>query len=585
MLRYETILICFLLLNNIVLPQSFTRITTGAVVTDGGHGVGCSWADFDNDGDQDLYITNGVINGAEVNFLYQNNGDGTFTRIIGNRSVQEDYFSESSSWGDFNNDGALDLFVGNSRFGSRPWFDFLFVSNGSGNFQKISGGDLTSLQYDSRSVSWVDYDNDGLLDVFIANEGGRNYLYRNNGDSTFSSIDAGSLTSDVRVSAACAWADYDLDGDVDVFVGNLNNQNNGLYRNDGGNTFTRISSGDIVSNGGNSIGCSWADYNNDGYPDLFVANFNNQGNFLYQNNGDGTFTRITSGDIVSNGGSTFGSAWGDYDNDGYLDLFVTNLSNQNNFLYRNLGDGTFERITGEDIVNNGGQSEGCAWADYDRDGDLDMYAVNFDGDNNFLYRNNGNSNNWINLLLKGSASNHSAIGARVKVKKSAGWQYREVSGQTGYQSQNSLNVEFGLGAATQIDSIVVSWPSGAEDVFLNVQSNQFLTITENGSITGIGQDDQSAIDGFELYQNYPNPFNPQTTIRFYLPQTAEVDLAIYNTLGKRIKTLLNEVVNAGEHRQVWNGKVENGEKASSGIYFYRLKTEKKILSRQMALLQ
>jgi len=585
MLRYEIILICFLLMNSIVFPQSFTRITSGAVVTDGGHGVGCSWADFDNDGDQDLYVTNGIVNGAEVNYLYQNNGDGTFTRLTGNRSVQEDYFSESSSWGDFNNDGSLDLFVGNSRFGSRPWFDFLFVSNGNGGFQKISGGALTSLQYDSRSVSWVDYDNDGLLDVFVANEGGRNYLYRNNGDSTFSSIDAGSLTSDVRVSAACAWADYDLDGDVDVFVGNLNNQNNGLYRNDGGNNFTRISSGDIVTNGGNSIGCSWGDYNNDGYPDLFVANFNNQGNFLYQNNGDGTFTRITNGDIVSNGGNSFGSAWGDYDNDGFLDLFVTNLSNQNNFLYRNLGDGTFERIIGEDIVTNGGHSEGCAWADYDRDGDLDMYAVNFEGDNNFLYRNNGNSNSWINLLLEGTSSNRSAIGARVKIKTADGWQYREVSGQTGYQSQNSLNVEFGLGTSSQIDSVVVNWPSGAEDIFLNVQPNQFLTITENGSITGIGQDDQSAIDGFELYQNYPNPFNPQTTIRFYLPQASEVELAIYDALGKRIKTLLNEVVTAGEHQQIWNGKVESGEQAGSGIYFYRLKSGKKILSRQMALLQ
>jgi len=585
MLRYETILICFLLLNGTVWPQSFTRVTSGAIVTDGGHGVGCSWADIDNDGDPDLYVTNGIVNGAEVNYLYQNNGDGTFTSLTGNVTVQDDPFSESSSWGDFNNDGSLDLFVANSRFGIRPHFDFLFVNNGSGDFQKISGGALGAQQYDSRSVSWVDYNSDGLLDVFIASESGRNFLYRNEGDSTFSSVDAGALTTDARVSAACAWADYDLDGDPDVFVGNLSNQNNTLYRNDGGDVFTAITGVDISNNGGNSIGCSWGDYNNDGYPDLFVANFNNQNNFLYRNNGDGTFARIASGDIVGNGGSSFGSAWGDYDNDGFLDIFVTNLSNQNNFLYRNNGDETFSRVSTGDIVSNGGQSEGCAWADYDLDGDLDMYAVNFEGQGNFLYQNDGNTNAWINVLLKGTTSNNSGIGAKVAVKTATGWQYREVSGQTGYQSQNSLNVEFGLGTATTIDSLIVTWPSGAVDVQESVSVNQFLTITESGGTTGIQSDDHGSIDGFQLFQNYPNPFNPQTTIDFILPKTERIQLAIFNLSGQRVITLLSGILTAGNYQLSWDGRDDKGDLVSSGVYVYRLLSSTVAVSRKMVLVQ
>ena len=223
--------------------------------------------------------------------------------------------------------------------------------------------------------------------------------------------------------------------------------------------------------------------------DLFVANYENQNNFLYRNNGDGTFTKITTGDIVTDGGQSVGSGWGDYDNDGDLDLFVTNRWGEDNFLYSNNGDGTFTKVTTGNIVTDGSYSGGGSWGDYDNDGDLDLFVANGGGSsqNNFLYANNGNSNRWINIKCVGTVSNTSAIGVKVRVKATINgtpvWQMREISGQTGYGSQNSLNAEFGLGDAAIIDSVKIEWPSGMVQVLTDVAVNQFLEVVESVGVT------------------------------------------------------------------------------------------------------
>ncbi|MFB0515579.1 MAG: LamG-like jellyroll fold domain-containing protein, partial [Candidatus Neomarinimicrobiota bacterium] len=211
--------------------------------------------------------------------------------------------------------------------------------------------------------------------------------------------------------------------------------------------------------------------------------------FLYVNNGDGTFTKVTTGPPVSDGGYSRGASWGDYDNDGDLDLFVTN-SGKNNFLYANNGDGTFAKVTSGPPVSDGGLSYGAAWGDYDNDGDLDLFVANSEGENNFLYANNGSANHWINLQLVGTRSNISAIGAKVHLKAIIGgvpiWQLNEISGQSGFCGQNSLNAEFGLGDATVIDSIRIEWPSGIVWDTTNVGVDQFLTITEPVQIPTTG---------------------------------------------------------------------------------------------------
>ncbi|MCH8838987.1 MAG: CRTAC1 family protein, partial [Candidatus Marinimicrobia bacterium] len=223
----------------------------------------------------------------------------------------------------------------------------------------------------------------------------------------------------------------------------------------------------------------------------------NPDNFLYANNGDGSFTAVTGGPVVTDGGISVGGSWGDYDNDGDLDLFVANDNTQRNFLYANNGDGSFTAVTTGPVVTIFTSSAGSSWGDYDNDGDLDLFVTTAGlNHNNFLYANNGNANHWINLALVGTQSNVSAIGARVSLKATIGgspsWQLTEISGQTGYLSQNSLNAEFGLGDATSIDTIRIEWPSGFVWDTSHVAVDQFLTIvevvivTDMEIVTGVG---------------------------------------------------------------------------------------------------
>jgi enediyne biosynthesis protein E4 len=566
-IQINIIALIFLMVSALGKAQIFTRIAVGDVVSDGGSSIGCSWADFDNDGDLDLYVTNGIVGGFENNFLYENDGTGNFTRLTNSLTILDNQFSESSSWGDYNNDGWIDLFVGNSHWGGTSYKDFLFQNLPNDDFTKVTEGQIVNTQADSRSIAWCDYDNDGFIDIFIANESGVNYLYHNEQNGTFSRISEGNITSDNFSSSGCAWADYDLDGDLDLFVANQGNQNNNLYRNDGQGVFTSQTASVVANDHGRSIGCSWGDYNNDGYPDLFVANYSNQNNFLYKNNGDGTFDKVTTGDIVQDGGQTFGSSWGDYDNDGYLDLFASNLNNQKNFLYHNNGNGSFTKIENDTVVTSRGQSEGSAWADYDKDGDLDLFVVNFDGQNNFLFNNNGNSNRWINIKCKGVISNASGIGTKVQIKTSSGWQYRELSSQTGYQSQNSLNVEFGLGSTSTIDTLRIIWSSGSVDIHTNISADNFYTVTEGSEIilTALNESPSAIPLNPVLEQNYPNPFNPRTSIQYTLNNLQFVSLKVYDVLGNEVSTLVNEVKPAGSYKVKFSGTG-----FPSGVYFYRI---------------
>jgi hypothetical protein len=563
------------------LAQSFTKITTGAIVNDGGNSFGCSWGDYDTDGDLDLFVTNG---GSQSNFLYRNNGNGSFTKVTAGVIVNDGGDSRGSSWGDYDKDGDLDLFVANAVVQS----NFLYRNDGNGSFTKITSGTVVNDGGNSFGCSWGDYDNDGDLDLFVANGGGQsNFLYRNDGNGSFTKITSGTIANDGGDSQGCAWADYDNDGDIDLFVANAIVQSNFLYRNDGNGSFTKITSGTIVNDGGNSFGCSWGDYDNDGDLDLFVTNGGNQSNFLYRNDGNGSFTKITSGTIVNDGGDSRGSSWGDYDNDGDLDLFVAN-DIQSNFLYRNDGNGSFTKITSGTIVNDGGTSQGCAWADYDNDGDLDLFVANADGQSNFLYSNNGNTNRWLIIKCVGKVSNTSAIGAKVKVRATVNGtsrlQIREIAAQTGYLSQNSLNAEFGLGNAATVDSLKIEWPSGKKQVFTRVATNQFLVISED-TPTGIEHEPSRPPGDYSLEQNYPNPlrasaFNPSTTIQYALPKAGYVTLKVYNLAGNEIETLVSEKQPAGEHEIRWNAVG-----LPSGVYFYRIQAGEFIAFRKLLLLQ
>ena len=476
---------CFLLLLYISFLQSqhFTKVTTGPQSNDGGDSRSVNWIDYDNDGDLDLFVTNGPSVKAN-NFLYKNNGDGTFTKVNDASVVNDPGSYDGSTWADYDNDGTIDVFSA-TWYGQKNSLHRQY----KGTFEKINRGAIANDLTFSETASWGDYNNDGYVDLYLANSSGNkaNNLYKNNGDGTFSKVTNGPHVTETKTSRSVDWFDYDNDGDLDIFVANEGGENNTLYRNMGDGNFIAVTTGVIVTDGGDSFGSSVGDIDNDGDLDLFVANHSNQNDFLYKNNGDGTFTKVISDPVVTSGGYSVGSAFGDVDNDGDIDLFVTNAfsgsAQTKNFLFLNTGSGSFTKIDTGIAVNDPGWSYGVAMGDYDRDGDLDIFTANCFGanQNNSLYRNEGNANKWLTVKVNGTVSNKSGIGTKVKVKATIDgipvWQYRQVAGQSGYCGQN-LESHFGLGNATSVDSLVIIFPSGQQSIQTNVPTSQVITITE-----------------------------------------------------------------------------------------------------------
>ena len=490
----------------IAVPQ-WTPVTAGPVVSDGGSTQGVSWADYDGDGFQDLFMANMFSPAGQNNWLYRNNRNATFTRVDIGDIVQDGGTSGTSTWGDCDNDGNLDCFVANTGASQ----DFLYLGVGDGTFTKVTTGPIVAESESSTAASWADYDGDGLLDLFVSHTG-PNSLFRNEGTS-FTQIITGDIVTDNETSHGAAWADYDNDHDLDLFVANANGEDNSLYRNDGGAGFTKITGLPIVTGGGASCGGSWGDYNNDGHLDLFVANASSHPdstNFLYRNNGDGSFTRVTGGVVANDEGRSVGSAWGDYDNDADLDLVVITYGAGDYgqaVLYQNQFGLFFQRVNDEELAADSGGLYGAAWGDYDRDGDIDLAVARARDDNedNLLFRNNGNGNNWITIRCIGTTSNRSAIGARIRVLANIDGapvrQLREITAQTGCGGQNSLEVHFGLGRAGDIDSLTVEWPSGITEAAAAVPVNRHLILSE-------GEMDPDGDGQIGNLDNCPSHYNP-----------------------------------------------------------------------------
>ncbi|HTR42726.1 MAG TPA: choice-of-anchor tandem repeat GloVer-containing protein [Pseudomonadales bacterium] len=475
----------------------FAQVTTGAPVTDLGNYTRGVWGDFNNDGFLDLFVSGYT----ETNFYYLSNGNGTFTKVTSGDPVQDADYHTGAAAADYDNDGNLDLMVSAGVGDSTPTHNILYHGNGDGTFTRANGGFLTTKPGYFDACAWADYNNDGFVDLFITdsgvNSGGStNLLFRNNGNGTFFLFTSGDVARDFGNGYGTAWADYDNDGFMDlIVVNNTPSQNNFLYHNNRNGTFTRILTNDIATDmWENGAQCAaWGDYDNDGLPDLFITDNGGTRNHLYHNNGNGSFTNVTSGPefTPSPGSNWSGCSWGDYDNDGYLDLFVCGNGGVN-ALYHNNGDGTFTQITNEPVVNGGGPDFDCqsvAWVDYDNDGSLDLFLSRYNANTltfNLLFHNNGNTNGWMEVKLAGADSNRSAIGAKVRIKATIRgktfWQMREITSGGGWNLQ-PLIAHFGVGDATSIDTLRIEWPSGSVQEFHDVLPNQILTITESPHLT------------------------------------------------------------------------------------------------------
>lgn len=564
---------CFLLQS--LNAQNFTRITSGPVAGTPGDSRSVNWLDVNKDGWLDLMITNGPSSG-QVNFLYLNDKAGNFTAVSGDPVVSDAKPFDGASWADTDNDGDPDCFV-------VTWYDatnYFYTNNGGGSFTKVTSGPAVTTGTYSETCSWGDYDNDGFVDLYVTNSAGnlKNLLYHNEGGNVFSPVTTGDIVQDTFVSRCVNWTDIDNDGDPDLFVTNENGQHENLYRNDGGGSFTRIDTGALLHDGGNTMSSSWADYDNDGDLDVFLAN--DQGyNALFRNDGNFAFTKIAGDTVSTTPSRSFSAAWSDIDNDGDLDLFVTNAFMAGNllanFLYLNNGDGSFTRIGQGAPATDTDWSYGCAFGDYDNDGfeDLAVATCRFGGvnRNDLLYHNDGNSNNWITIRLSGTSSNRSAIGAKVRVKAmingNAVWQLREISAQSSYCGQNDMRAHFGLSNATQADSVVVSWPSGLTEYFKNLSPKQFIHIVEGQGITAI-----TDLPSATHCLLYPNPARGYVTVALQGKPLQAGDKI--NVLDVRGNVLQEHTI----RKATENYKLPLQASLQPGHYFIRIVTPKAIIT-------
>ncbi len=455
--------------------STFTDVTHKAGVGDTGYGVGCAAADVNNDGYPDIYVTN-----FGPNRLYYNNGDGTFTDITQKAGVGDERWGTSTAFLDYDLDGDLDLYVVNYMkfsIAENRWWETRGIRTYCSPTDQIVG---------SRFVSEPDI------------------LYRNNGDTTFTEVTETAGILHRALGLALAVGDYNTDGYPDIHIAN-DMEADQFYRNNGDATFTETA--DLTGTGydgngfpGSGMGNAFGDYDNDGDLDLVVSNASALPVILYRNESAAFFTDVSF--LSGLGAATplyfkWAVEFFDYNNDGDLDIFVANGHLQENIslfsdstypqadlLFRNTRqqDGTyhFTDTSAEAGLTHLPKkvSRGAAFGDYDNDGDIDIFLNNSNQPATLLRNEGGNNNHWLTVELIGTQSNTSAIGTKVFVKAGDLSLFRDVRSGASYLSQSDLRVHFGLGRNSQVDTLEVHWPNGGRDQFAGLKSNQILCVKE-----------------------------------------------------------------------------------------------------------
>ena len=547
--------ISFLLLmasSGMVNAQLFTKVTDSPLSTIKGDSRSVNWVDVNRDGFVDCFISNGPQAGQN-NMLYINDTNGNFTAVADDPIVMDVMPSDGATFADIDNDGDLDGFVVN-------WYNknnLAYINDGSGKFTQVLDGIWVNHFGYSETAAFGDYDNDGLVDLYVTNSAGtkKNFLYKNLGGNNMELVTGISPVTDLFSSRNVSWSDIDSDGDLDLYVTNENGEKENLYRNNGGGSFEKMTDLIITTDGFNTMSSSWGDIDNDGDLDLFLANDGSK-NQLFRNDGNFVFTRMLTTDVSKVNAKSFSSAWADIDNDSDLDLFVTNAFQNGqrlkNNLYLNDGTGHLTEVTNEVVVMDEGWSYGCAFGDYDNDGfqDLAVATTRFGNvdEADYLYHNNGNSNHWLMVSLEGNVSNKSAIGAKVRVKAivngTAVWQMREISAQSAYCSQNDMRAHFGLADATIVDSMVIEWPSGIRQYRTGVLPNQILDIEED-LVNAV----REALPSFG-FKVFPNPTNSVIQMEAQFSESLKVLMVeVFGDTGQVIyKTTFSNVSGHWQHQ-------------------------------------
>jgi len=555
--------------------------------------------DVNNDGWLDLFPGEDILlNNGVVHFTLQ-----PFT-------LDTTVLTAECRFADFDNDGWIDAYSTVQTY-SR---DFLFRNTGDGRFLDVAesmGISYTGSKF-TLACGLADFNNDGWVDILVAShiitgEGSGIWLWKNEGGKKFVNV-ADHMQANVP-SGYCgaAWADIDNDGDQDFF-GAGHRSGDVLLRNDGDRfvNITEITQTSAVGVVGSSRSGSWGDFNNDGRLDLYNCD-DEKFNRLYRNDGDNVPWPDVAKELhVSNldpSGWNFDKSatatWGDYDNDGDLDLAVLSMGGlytqgSENRLYRNDGAAGFTEVAHNTPLADQGQTHYAGtFGDVDNDGDLDLYigvgpsmiAPSLGGSRDMLFENLiGGQNNWLEFRLTGVQSNRSAIGARIRCVSAAHpLQIREVHSGHGYNSMAPLTQHFGFGQDTVVDSVIIRWPSGTVDRYVGVPVNQILDIRE-GAGTGIAQKIVMP-ETIRLQGNYPNPFNAQTIIRFSLPELETVTVKVLDLLGRHVRTLVDNRKLSGEQQVRWDGRDDSHSPVATGVYLVQLTVAGSSRTHQMTLLK
>ncbi len=594
-------------------------------------GSGSSFFDYNNDNYLDVYLTGGF----PFDKLFRNNGDGTFTDVSATAGISHANGVQTIGvcTGDLDNDGYKDIFV-TTRSDTPP---ILWKNNGDGTFTDITlqaGINTTSDGIDEDkqgfTASMGDFNLDGYLDIYLVNwidtlknvfdgsgnlvgfnhVGAPNRFYINNGDMTFTEVADVYNVKDFGCGLASVFSDYDNDADVDILVANDFGEwgiPDVLYQNQYPNlTFTDVSASSGFDSQLYGMGIGIGDYDQDGDLDYYKTNIGR--NVLLHNNGNGTFTDTTAfagveDEFVDNIAPYLSIGWGagfmDFDHDTYLDLVVANgrvgsptffpsLDSMPDKLFKNNGDGTFTDVTLQEGLVNYGLSRGFSYGDMDNDGDIDILFTCVPNQNlgipanPVLFENNlNNGKNWLKVKLVGTLNNRDAYGSHIEIHVNGqSWLHEIGSGGQGHNSQHSSIAHFGLGDASQVDSLVVKWLGNLypNQVYTNVGVNKMIEIVEGTQAFTVIHGLVNTLQQFETIEDivvYPNPSDGDLNISYKMTQSSYLEIDILNVEGKVVKHLFNDFQIEGEY--ILNQQLD----LLSGIYIVRLVMNEGVIHRKI----
>ncbi|MBX2820795.1 MAG: VCBS repeat-containing protein [Rhodothermaceae bacterium] len=544
----------------------------GVLTDEGVHGIAV--ADYNNDGWDDIYL--GTEGSGSTLLLNQKNG--VFLNATKSSGLEVAGTVLSPLWGDINNDGYLDLFVG-KRDGDVTCQ--LFLGSPDGVFEEITDQSGIRITDEIGSATFGDYNMDGRIDLFIATRGSEDYLFENVHESSsvyFNDVSerAGVGGEAFALPMQATWVDYDGDHDVDLFAVHDGNLKSRFYQNNSFFPLIEVSSSSKLQVSRSSMGVAWGDYNNDGWPDAYVTNID-QGN-LFKNLGNGRFEDVT----IESGSGLNGMSWGvvfvDFDNDGDEDLFIGNtydFDGRRSFLYENKA-GAFENIARDAGVALSTNTFGVATGDFNKDGLMDLVVGDDSGGNKLLLNTSAVTNNWVHLTLEGDTYNRMAVGATANLYADGERYTRTVYAGSSYRSQISPTLHVGLGQAEVIDSLVIHWGKDATEAYYELEVNRDYGFVQNKplrvEVEQSGKEELSEID----VVHYPHPSFSNVTFKVSVPAAERVRIEIYDAIGRKIETLMHHELSAGVHRIVLDSSAYR-----SGIYFYKLHSNTSIKTGKM----